>query len=177
MIEPFVHLAYAPRGAGLLYLALWAPRGDDVLGWYVGERDGLLQSRYFWLERYFVASDTRFSLSSGADAHGPWEEPRLGRPSVLAVRPDEATLHELTQAQERAWRHWLFADDGSQAASRQAEALRARDLPVRGLNPRPDRLGKLVAGAALWRYDTPSADRHVLDHLSRRWSLEHRVDA
>ena len=177
MIEPHVHIAFAPRGAGLLYAVLWFAQGEDVYGWFVGERDGLLLRRWFWLERYYTASGSRSSFSAGDDPRGAWEEPRLGHPPAPAVAPDEDTLHALARAQERVLRHWLFAEDGSAQAAAQAEALRARDLPVRALNPRPDRLGKFVTGAALWTHDSAGSDRHVLDHLSRRWPLEHRVDA
>jgi hypothetical protein len=177
MIEPHVHLAFAPRGAGLLYAVAWFAQGDDVLGWFAGEQDGLVARHYFWLEQHYAASGSRSAFSASDDLRGPWVEPRLGQAPVSTVAPDEPLLHALAEVQERFVRHWLFADDGSAAAARQAEALRARGLPVRALNPRPDRLGKFTPGAALWIYDGPGADRNLLDYLSRRWPLEHRVDA
>lgn len=177
MIEPRVHIAFAPRGAGLLYAVAWFAQGEDVYGWFAGERDGLLLRRWFWLERYYAAGVGRCSFSAGDDLRGPWEEPRLGHAPAPAVAPDEDCLHALAQVQEQVVRHWLFAEDGSALAAAQAEALRERGLPVRALNPRPDRLGKFRTGAALWTHDSAGSDRHVLDHLSRRWVLEHRVDA
>ena len=41
MIEAHAHLAYAPRGAGLLYAVLWFGDGPSIYGGYVGLRDGV----------------------------------------------------------------------------------------------------------------------------------------
>ena len=55
--------------------------------------------------------------------------------------------------------------------------MAARELAVRRVNIRPDRLGKFHHGAAVWRYDAPGADVHVLERLSRFWPLDYRVAA
>lgn len=168
MIEPHVHLAVAPRGTGLIYAVLWFARGDDVFGWLAGSLSGPAPgeqlSRWFWLEHYYSADGSRPSFSASADLRGDWVTPRLGHALAPAPAPDEDLLHALAMAQERVLRHWLQAHDGL-----------AGTAP--GLGLRPDRLNKLQQGPTWWTYDSPGADRNLLDHLSRRWPLSHRVDA
>ena len=46
MIEAHAHLAYAPRGAGLLHGVLWSAVGPSNYGWYIGLRDGLPETNW-----------------------------------------------------------------------------------------------------------------------------------
>lgn len=183
MIEPHVHLAVAPRGTGLVYAVLWFARGDDVFGWLAGAGAGAAPghgqqlTRWFWLEDYYSAGGSRPSFSASPDLRGDWVTPRLGHDPAPAPAPDEDLLHALAMAQERVLRHWLFADDGSAEARAAAQACREQGGVVQGLGLRPDRLNKLQQGPTWWTYDSPGADRNLLDHLSRRWPLPHRVDA
>lgn len=182
MIEPHVHLAVLPQSQSLVYAVLWFARGNDVLGWLagVGQPSGQPLSRWFWLEDYYTPEGSRPSFSRSADLRGDWLSPRLGHEPAPAVAPDEAQLHALAQAQEQVVRHWLRVHEDAPLApgSDGARVPPAQTVPSpAGLGLRPDRVNKLRQGPVWWTYDSPGADRNLLDHLSRRWPLPHRVDA
>jgi hypothetical protein len=170
------HLAFAPRGAGLLCAVVWFAAGDDVLGWYGGTRDGLFEASYFMLENYFSAGETAFCRTLQDDVAGDWVEVRGDRELPLAHAPlPEWAPHELNRHQDAFVRHWLFFDDDPDAAT-EAAALQARELALRHANIRAERLDKLRTAAAVWRYDSPGADLHVLAYLSKRWRLDFVAD-
>ena len=72
MIEAHAHLAYAPRGAGLLYAMLWFADGPSIYGWSIGSRDGILEASYFVLPDYYAVTPTVLCRSVEDDFHGPW---------------------------------------------------------------------------------------------------------
>jgi hypothetical protein len=175
MIEPLVHLAYAPRGPGLLYALLWFAEGPHVYGWFIGERDGEYLASYFMLQDHYTTRTTQVYRSAEDDVHGPWLECRGGRDVPLTQSPvSEALRHELARLQDAFIRQWLFFRDDPQAQD-QARELNARELAVRHVNIHPSRLGKLHTAAAVWRYDEPGADLNVPATLATRWPLEHRT--
>lgn len=177
MIEPKVHLAYAPRGAGVLYAVLWFADGSDVYGWYAGNRGGLAEASYFAMPGYYAARGPVLYRSAEDDLDGPWVESDGASAAPLSHSPvPQALHHELARLQDGFVRHWLFFDTDADAAQ-QAALLNARELPVRHLNVRADHLGKLHTAPAVWRYDTPGADQNVLVHLSRRWPLDEELHA
>jgi hypothetical protein len=175
MSQAHSHLAYAPRGPGLLYAVTWFSDGDDVYGWFIGARDGGHLASYFMLQDYYSTRDTAFHRSVEDDVLGKWlrvhDDRRGGTVHADAPPVPEALRHELNRLQDQFVRHWLFFDDDP-AAQAEAEALRARELPVRHVNVRADRLDKFRTAAAVWRYDAPAADRNVLLYLSKRWPLD-----
>lgn len=177
MSQPHAHLAFAPRGPGLLHAVMWFAEGDDVLGWFIGARDGETLSAYFMLQDYFAARDTTFLRSLQGDVEGEWVEVRPhGELRVEQPPMPQPLRRELSRLQDVFMRHWLFFDDDPDAAA-EAEALHARQLPLRHANIRASRLDKLVTAPAVWHYDSPGADRNVLVYLSRRWPLDFDVSA
>lgn len=178
MAQAHAHLGFAPRGVGLLYALLWFEQGPDILGWFIGDCSGEPHAAYFVLQSYYQAGRPQFLRTLRDEVYGPWVE---ATPSGDAPRPQPAAVpepvcHELQRLQQQFTRHWLFfADDPDSAAA--AQALRERELAVRRVNVRPDRLGKFRLGAAVWRYDAPGADLHVLERLSRLWPLDYRANA
>ena len=176
MSQAHVHLAYAPRGVGLLYATLWLPTANDVVGWFIGDVAGQPLAAYFKLENHYAAGQPNFLRSVQDDMQGPWAEATLaGEVPVPHAPPvDEAMAHELVRLQDQFIRHWLFFGDDP-AARPQAQAYAARELAVRTVNVRPDRLGKFRADAAVCSYDAPGADTNVLVALARRWPLDYRV--
>jgi len=58
MREPHVHLAYAPRGAGLSCVAFWVVSGADCHGWFTGAQADQHPARFFLLEDYYSTRDT-----------------------------------------------------------------------------------------------------------------------
>ena len=172
MTQPHAHLAYAPRGAGLLYAVMWIAVGDDVYGWFIGSKDGETLASYFMLQDYFAARDTGFFRSLQDDVVGDWVDVRGDGEFPLAHVPvPEPVRHELNRLQDQFVRHWLFFDDDP-AAVHEAAALRARELPVRHVNIRESRLDKLRTAPAVWRHDASEADINVLIYLSKRWPLD-----
>ena len=180
MIEAHAHLAYAPRGAGLLYAVLWFGDGLSIYGWYVGSRGGVPEASYFVLPDYYAVKPEPDVLyrSVEADLHGPWVEVTDRGENELPHPPPvpQALCHELARLQDEFIRHWLFFDDDPDSES-QARALNARELSVRHVNIKPSRLGKLRTAPAVWRYDAPGADLNVLVHLSQRWPLDEQLAA
>jgi hypothetical protein len=176
MSQAHVHLAYAPRGPGLLYAVMWFAVADDILGWFIGARDGEHVASYFVLQDYYSSKETRFFRSLEDDVRGSWAEVRASgaeEPSPSPV-PEDAS-HELNRLQDAFVRHWLFFDDDPEAGA-EGEALRQRELPVRHANIRASQLDKLQTGAAVWHHDSPDTDRSVLIHLSRRWPLDFEAE-
>ena len=172
MSQPHAHLAYAPRGAGLLYAVMWIAVGDDVYGWFIGSKDGGTLASYFLLQDYYAVRDTNFFRSMQDDVGSDWVEVRGDREFPLAHIPvPEPIRHELNRLQDQFVRHWLFFDDDP-AAAHEVAALSARQLPVRHVNIREARLDKLRTAPAVWRYDASEADINVLIYLSMRWPLD-----
>lgn len=177
MVQAHGHLGYAPQGAGLLYALLWFDHHDDVLGWFIGMRQGRPLAAFFEVEDYHTPAGGRLLRSAQDDVYGPWLETTDAGDIELPHPPPvpEDLCHELIQLQDHFIRHWLFFADDAEAAA-QAEALRARGLPLRAVNVRADRLDKFDTSGDEWRYDAPGADTGLLVHLSRRWPLDHRFE-
>jgi len=74
MVQAHSHLGYAPRGVGLLYAVLWFAQGNDVLGWFIGARDGEPRAAYFVLPDYYSPGRTSLLHSVLDDVYGPWVE-------------------------------------------------------------------------------------------------------
>lgn len=178
MIETHNHLAYAPRGAGLLYAVLWFEAGRDVYGWYIGSRDGVAEASYFMLPGYHSAKSGTLYRSLEDDLYGPWAEVTGRKEAVLAHPPPvpQALCHELARLQDDFVRQWLFFDDDPRSDGEQ-QALNAMGLPVCHVNIRAAKLRKLQPSAVVWRYDAPGADLNVLTLLSRHWPLDERLAA
>jgi len=177
VIEPHVHVAYAPRGAGLLCAAFWLEQGDHVYGWFTGAKAHERPASFFMLEHYYSSRETLCYRSVSDDVYGDWVlattkgESRVDRP----VPVPEALCHELERMQDAFVREWLFFEDDPGHAQ-EAEALRARELPVLAANVRPQKLNKLATGDPVWTYTSPGADLHVIEFLSKRWPLDYAPD-
>jgi len=178
MIEARTHLAYAPSGAGLLYAVLWFADGSDIYGWYIGTRDGVPEASYFMLPKYYADQPDVLYRSVHDDVFGHWVEigPRGATQLPHPPPVPQALCHELSRLQDEFVRHWLFFDDDPEAEA-EVHELHARRLPLRHVNIRASRLGKLQTAPAIWRYDSPGADANVLVHLSRRWPLDEHITA
>ena len=176
MAQAHVHLGYSPRGVGLLYAMLWREHENDILGWLIGDKDGEPIACYFLLQGYYEAGSPRFLRTLQDDVYGPWVEATSSgdAPRPLPDVLSEPICHELLQLQQQLCRHWLFFSE-EPGVEAEAAALAARELAVRRVNVRAKRLDKFRHGAAVWRYDAPGADVHVLNRLSRRWPLDYRV--
>ena len=177
MIQAHTHLAYAPRGVGLLYAVQWFAQGDHIYGWYIGSKDGGHRADYFMLQDYYSLRDTHFFRSVENDVYGPWADVRRSGEFALPHPPPvpEPLCHELRRLQDQFVQHWLFFDDDPMEAA-EAAALRSRMLPVRHVNIRASRLDKLRTAPAVWHYDSPDADMNMLIHLSKRWALDFEAE-
>lgn len=173
MIEPHVHIAYAPRGAGLLCAAFWFTQDAHVYGWYTGARGRDYQSSFFVLENYYSAHDTVFYRSVENDVRGRWLRVSKGGEAPLegAGPVPEPLEHELARLQDAFVREWLLYR--SDAAPEDVAALQAHGLPLLDVNVRPKRLDKLHKVDLLWTYSTPGADLNIVVYLGERWSLNY----
>ncbi len=177
MIEPSVHIAYAPRGAGLLCALFWFAEREHVYGWYTGAADHSHPAQFFMLENYYAARDTNCYLSADNDVRGDWLEIEPGRSHMIdkPIPVPEVQCHELERLQQAFAQEWLFYAS-EPADSREADALHARELPVLAVNVRAAKLGKLVTDSPVWTYTTPEADQRVIEFLARHWSLDYAPD-
>lgn len=176
MIEPQVHIAYAPRGAGVLCAACWFSQGEHVYGWFTGARGYEHPAHFFMLESYFSTGEPVCHRSADDDVRGQWMTVSIdGEPLVERHGPvPEPLCHELEQVQDRFAREWLFFRDDP-AHTHEAAVLRARELPVMGVNLHPKKLNKLHTDAPVWSYTSPGADLNVIGFLSRRWPLDYAL--
>lgn len=175
MIESHVHLAYAPRGAGLLYAVMWFAQRGDVYGWYVGMRDGVDECSYFLLPANPDGRADVLYRSLEDDVRGRWVAlNRHGRGEPEDSPVPEALRPELSRLQQQFISGWLFflGDPGTED---EARALNARGLPARHVNIQADRIGRLSTGPVIWRYDSPGTGTETLARLARLWPLDERV--
>ncbi|MCX8005264.1 MAG: hypothetical protein N2688_09960 [Burkholderiaceae bacterium] len=173
MIEPHVHIAYAPRGAGLLCALFWFTQHGHVYGWYTGARGRDYQASYFVLEHYYSARETVFYRSVDNDVRGRWVRVARGGEAPLADAgpvPEELT-HELARLQDAFVREWLLYRGDAREAD--LAALQSQALPILDVNVRPQRLERLHKIDLLWTYSTPGADLNIVAYLGERWSLNY----
>jgi hypothetical protein len=177
MIEPHVHIAFAPRGAGLLCAMFWFEQGKNVFGWFTGARAHERPASFFMLEHYYSTRETAYYRSVQDDVYGDWViasaagESGIDRP--ISVR--EPVCHVLERFQDAVAREWL-SYEGDSDYEREAAVLRARERPVLAVNVRSHRLNKLSTGAPVQTYTSPGADLRVVVYLSKRWPLDYAPD-
>lgn len=179
MLEPHVHLAYAPRGAGVLCAALWVVQGPHCYGWFTGAQAYEHPAHFFVLENYYSTRETACYRSADDDVHGKWVQVTAHNKSAVDLDTPgplpEPLCHEMEQLQDAFVREWLFYRHAPDAEP-DAAALRARELPVMALNIRPKKLNKLQTGAPVWTFTSPGADRNVIAFLARYWMLDYLPD-
>ncbi len=177
MTEPHVHLAYAPRGAGVLCAMFWIVEENDVYGWFTGAKGYEHPARFFMLEDYYATRDTRCFISEEDDLYGQWLQAtktglsRIDRP----VPVPEELCPELDRMQDAFVKEWLWFENDPRQAE-EASTLRQNKLPVLTLNIRASRLNKLLRDGPVWDFWTPGADRHIPLYLSQRWLLDYAFD-
>jgi hypothetical protein len=177
MLEPHVHLAYAPRGAGVLCAAFWIVQGRHCYGWFTGAQAYEHPACFFMLENYYSKRDTVCYRSAEDDVRGEWLQVSARGESPVASFPrpgpvPEPLCQELAHMQDAFIREWLFYRDDPAHAEEDAE-LRERELPTTGLNIRPKKLNKLQTDAPVWTYTSPGADRNVISFLAQHWMLDY----
>lgn len=179
MIEPRAYLAAEPEGRGVLVAMFYFPVEKDVGGWFVGAAGEGFAARYFWLEGFYAATETATYLSAADDVHGDWLAVTLehGRAKTRPVDPPpplpEEVARELDRIQDFFVREWLFfAADPESAA--EADAYRTMRLPVKAVNIRAKRLGRLAPADGMRVERTQDFDLQVLDFLASRWPLDYR---
>jgi len=176
MLEPHVHLAYAPRGAGVLCAAFWLAHGPDCFGWFTGAQAYEHPAHFFLLENYYSTHETVCYRSADNDVRGKWVQVSAHDRSASALETPgplpEPLCHDVEQLQNAFVREWLFYRHAPDSEP-DAAALRARELPVMALNIRPRKLNKLQTGAPVWTFTSPGADLNVLTFLARYWTLDY----
>lgn len=177
MIEPHAHLAYAPRGAGVLCAMFWFAERSDVYGWFTGAQGRAYPARFFMLEHYYATRETHCYLSAEDDIYGQWLE-ASGAKAVRIDRPVPVPgelCPELDRMQDAFVNEWLWFE-GDPRQAEEASALRRNELPVLALNIRASRLNRLLRGRTVWDFWTPGADRNVAVYLSQHWPLDYVLD-
>lgn len=175
MIEPHVHVAWAPYGAGVLCAAFWLVQGRHVYGWFTGARGAAYPACFFALEDYYADDETVFYRSAQNDVHGPWLIVTADGEVPIEHEPVPAELcAELEHEQDAFVHEWLFYRDEPGHADDAVE-LRERGIPLREVNLRPKKLAKLQPGADVETYTSVGADLNVIVFLSGRWPLDYVV--
>ena len=175
-MESQIHIAYAPRGAGVLCAAFWFVQGRDVVGWFTGAHAHRYPARFFMLEGYYSPDETIYHHSVENRVYGPWiTTSGEGEPSSEIHNPvPPASCHELERMQGGFVNDWLFYR-GDPAHEPDAAELHARGLPVMDVNIRPWKLARLQPDTQLWTYTSPGADANIVELLSRRWELDYTL--
>lgn len=153
-------VAYAPRGAGLVCAMLYVPIGHEVYGWYLGGRDGVLESAYFRLEEFYTPFETRLVTVPDAELHTG----RLG---------EDALCHELARLQEAFRGEWLW-DRADAVAPDELARYHDAELALGEVNVRFARLAKFSKLQPTWTYYSEGFERSVLRALAKRWPLDFR---
>lgn len=170
--DPQSFIAYAPRGFGLLCALVYAMRGDDVFGWWIGPVDNAYQPSYFLVSDYYSRNEGAFYTTRGGDLYGGWVRdydaryPDLDKP----VPVEDELAHRLERMQFVFAQEWL-SFSGDKAARIEAERYREAELAHQDVNLRFDCLGKLDKDQPVWIYRSPKFDTHVLRRLARNWPL------
>jgi len=170
---PFVYLAYAPRGVGVMCALFYILVGKDVYGWWIGARDGEFAPAFFMLEGFFTREDTVFYATRGSDLYGGWvfdysaPHPELDKP----VEIDREVGHQLEQMQSAFADEWLFFD-GDRHVEDELAAYTRDDLVVQVVNIRNARFHKFDQTDLVWSYVSPGFDRDVLNYLMDHWPLD-----
>ncbi len=174
MMQPHVHLAYAPRGAGVMCAMFYVANDADVYGWYCGARANEQPASFFMLEYFYSTHATAFYRTHVSDVYADWylAFPPIEQPTDQPPVP-EAICHELEHLQDVFAREWLFYSTDADRA-KQTAAYRSLGLPLQGVNIDSQRLNKLVKEAPVWTYSTHGFDLNVLEHLAANWSLDYR---
>lgn len=159
-MQPRHFIAYAPRGAGLICAVLYVPLGQDVCGWYVGGREGVLESAYFRLEAFYTPLDTQLVAVPDAALHAG----KLGDPQLC---------QDLARMQEAFRREWLW-DAGDPDAAAETAAYREAELALGEVNVRFARLAKFSKTQPTWTCYAQGFERSVLRVLAKRWPLDFR---
>ncbi len=70
MMEPHVHPAYAPRGAGALCAMFWIVEESHVCGRFTDAKGYEHPARFLMLEDYYATRETRCYISVVDDLYG-----------------------------------------------------------------------------------------------------------
>lgn len=170
--DPQGFVAYAPRGFGLLCALVYAVRGNDVLGWWIGPVDSAYQPSYFLLSDYYTHSEGAFYTTRGGDLYGGWVRDYDARyPDLDAPVPvEEALTHPLEHMQFVFAQEWL-SFSGDRAAEVEVQRYREAELAHQDVNLKFDRLARLNKDQPVWVYRSPQFDANILKRLARNWPL------
>jgi hypothetical protein len=179
MIEPRAFLAAEPDGRGVLAAMFYFPSGRDVGGWFAGVTEPGFAARFFWLENFYDGNGTQTFVSAADDVHGEWLAVAVDHGRAVARRIDpplpvsEDVARELDRIQDFFAREWLFFAEDPEAGV-DAAAYRELGLPVRALNIRAKRLGRLHPANGMRIERTLDFDLQVIEYLQQRWPLDYR---
>lgn len=136
--------------------AFWFVGGDHVYGWFTGARAYEHPASFFMLENYYSTRDTVFYRSAQNDVYDGWVvASKQGETPFDPPGPVQADLcHELERIQDVFIREWLFYRDDA-AHEAEADALRARELPVLGVNLRTKKSTSCRPGNLCGRFRRP----------------------
>jgi hypothetical protein len=172
-MQAHCHLAYAPRGAGVVSALFYVADGENVFGWYTGAKDHGCEAAYFALEHYYSTHATAFCRSLANDVYAGWVLDFA--PITTDVRnpvPDDL-CHELERLQAAFVREWLFYP-GEPGADAEAAAYGKLGLPVGPMNIRAERLARFDQSQPTWIYASPGIDLNVISTLRTSWPLDDR---
>jgi len=179
MMEPRAFLAAEPDGRGVLAAMFYFPSGSDIGGWFAGANGSGFAARFFWLEDFYSGNGTRTYISAADDVHGDWLAVTAEHGRAIARKIDrpspvsEDAARELDRIQDFFAREWLFFTEDPDIDAEVAAYGRLA-LPVRAVNIRAKRLGRLQPASGVRVERTLDFDLHVVDYLQHRWPLDYR---
>jgi hypothetical protein len=175
--NPEVHLAYAPRGAGLECALFYLRYDPHVSGWWIGSRGAETVAAYFLLENFYSPGNYALFASNGSDLGGGWrwDLKPSGAVEIDPLPMDSAMARELQQVQGMFASEWLSFPETARAAQDE-RSYREAELAHGEVNVRFERLNKLDKESAVWTYYSRGFESGVLKLLQRRWPLDYGKD-
>ncbi len=177
MTQALVHLAYAPRGPGLMCAMLYFAQENDVYGWYTGARASGYPASFFMLEHFYSTHATAFYRTHVTDVYADWflefplVEQNLDRPAPVP----EALCHELERLQFVFAQEWLYYRDDPESGQ-QIAAYHDMALPVQNVNVKWQQLNKFDKNQAVWTHSSPGFDLNVIKYLSANWQIDYQAE-
>jgi hypothetical protein len=175
MVSPQVHLAYAPRGAGLACAVMYLKAEPDIIGWWIGRQSAEFHTAYFRLAGFY-GTGTRFYASEGSDLYGGWKsELTSGKHRELEppLAVESEVAHPLEQAQDAFCGEWLIFP-GDKDVAEQHQAYADAELAWSDVCFQFSQLNKFVKHDAVWTYYSHNFEAAVGKFLMKRWPLDYR---
>lgn len=162
-----IHIKTTSDSCIFLSALFYIEDGGNVYCWNARGQDGGLSAAFYVVEHFYEDDSIKLYRSLEDDVYGPWvtQTARGGIEQTRSPLPD-ALSHELERLQSRFVNDWLFFLDDPQSQA-QCQAYETRRLPLKAVNLRLKKLGRLLCHENGCQYRTPGFDSNILDFINQ----------